>query len=523
MREIVLYDTTLRDGCQAEDISFTVEDKVRIARKLDELGIHYIEGGWPGSNPKDSQFFKEIRRFPLSHAKVVAFGSTARAGTLPEEDYNLKSLITSKTTVATIFGKSWDIHVKDALGITLPENLKLIGLSISYLKKHFSQVFFDAEHFFDGFKANPSYALQTLKEAAHAGADCIVLCDTNGGTLPHQLSEIIEQVKKCLATTTLGIHTHNDSEVAVANSLVAVQLGIDHVQGTINGIGERCGNANLCSLIPNLRVKLNYNCVSKRQLAQLQEVSRFVYELANLQPLKHQPYVGSSAFAHKGGVHVSAIQKKPETYQHVPPELVGNTQRVLISDLSGKSTILQKAKEFGISLSSRDPVVQEIVERLKELEGQGFQFEGAEGSFELLMMEALGTKRKYFELVGFRVINERREDEPPVCEATIMVKVGGRTEHTASLGNGPVNALDNALRKALEKFYPQLKDIELIDYKVRVLSSGQGTAAKVRVLIETGDKKHRWGTVGVSENIIEASWKALVDSISYKLYKDERK
>jgi len=523
MQGIVLYDTTLRDGCQAEDISFTVEDKIRIAKKLDELGIHYIEGGWPGSNPKDMQFFREIRKIPLKHAKLVSFGSTIRAGTLPEEDRNLKSLINSKTSVVTIFGKSWDIHVKYALGIKLAENLKLIYDTVTYLKKQFAEVFFDAEHFFDGFKTNPKYALQTLKEVSKAGADCIVLCDTNGGTLPHQLSDIIKEVKKHINKTPLGIHTHNDSEMAVANSIVAVQLGISHVQGTINGIGERCGNANLCSIIPNLKLKLNCDCISKKRLTKLQEVSRFVYELSNIQPLKHQPYVGNSAFAHKGGVHVSAIQKKPETYEHVSPELVGNVQRVLISDLSGRSSIVRKAKDFKINISSRDPVVHEIVEKLKELENQGFQFEGAEASFELLMMEALGTRRRYFELVEFRVINERREGDLPLCEATIMVKVGGETEHTAALGNGPVNALDNALRKALEKFYPQLKETELIDYKVRVLSSGEGTASKVRVLVETGDRKHRWGTVGVSENIIEASWKALVDSINYKLYKDERK
>jgi 2-isopropylmalate synthase len=523
MQEVKLYDTTLRDGCQAEDISFMVEDKVRIARKLDELGVHYIEGGWPGSNPKDIKFFREIRGISLKQARVVSFGSTARAGTLPEEDRNLKSLINSKTDVVTIFGKSWDIHVKYALRIKLSENIKLISNTIKYLKKYFSEVFFDAEHFFDGFKADREYALQTVKEASKAGADCIILCDTNGGTLPHQLSDAIKEVKKHITGTPLGIHTHNDSELAVANSITAVQLGISQVQGTINGIGERCGNADLCSIIPNLKLKLNCNCISKKQLVKIQEVSRFVYELANLQPLKHQPYVGSSAFAHKGGVHVSAIQRKPETYEHISPELVGNVQRVLISDLSGKSSIMQKAKEFKVNISSKDPVVHEIVERLKNLESQGFQFEGAEASFELLMMEALGTKRKYFELVGFRIINERRKGEHPVCEATIMVKVGGRTEHTAALGNGPVNALDNALRKSLEKFYPQLKETELIDYKVRVLSTGEGTASNVRVLVETGDKKHKWGTVGVSKNIIEASWQALVDSINYKLYKDERK
>ena len=519
---ITLYDTTLRDGSQAEDISFTVEDKVRIAQKIDELGIHYIEGGWPGSNPKDMRFFSEIRSVPLKHAQIVAFGSTAKAGTPPEKDRNLKSLIRANTKVVTIFGKSWDVHVKEVLRIKLSENAKLIADTIKYLKPRFAQVFYDAEHFFDGFKANPRYAVQTIKAAAQSGADCIILCDTNGGTLSHEMREIIEEVKQKIPGTPLGIHTHNDSELAVANSLLAVQLGVSQVQGTINGIGERCGNANLCSIIPNLTLKLNYSCVTKPQLAKLQEVSRFVYELANLQPRKHQPYVGSSAFAHKGGVHVSAIRKKPETYEHISPDQVGNVQRVLISELAGRSNIMQKAQEFNINISSGDPAVHAIVEQLKHLESEGFQFEGAEASFELLMMEALGTKRKYFELVGFRVINERREGEHPVCEATIMVTVEGKTEHTAALGNGPVNALDNALRKSLEKFYPRLKETTLIDYKVRVLSSGEGTGSKVRVLVETGDKVNKWGTVGVSENIIEASWQALVDSINYKLYHDEK-
>lgn len=523
MRDIRLYDTTLRDGAQAEDIAFTVEDKLRIARKIDELGIHYIEGGWPGSNPRDAHFFKEARNLPLKHATMVAFGSTAKSGTPPEEDRNLKALIKSRTGAVTVFGKSWDIHVKDALRISPSENLRLITDSVAYLKQQCARVFFDAEHFFDGFRANRDYALRSVQAAANAGADCVVLCDTNGGTLPDRLREIISEVRDRLRETPLGIHTHNDAEVAVANSIIAVQLGVSQVQGTINGIGERCGNANLCSIIPNLVLKLNLPCITGKQLTKLQEVSRFVYELANLQPLSHQPYVGRSAFAHKGGVHVSAIARKPQTYEHIVPGLVGNVQRVLISDLSGKSSILQKAREFKINISSKDPVVQEIMERLKHLEHQGYQFEGAEASFELLMMEALGTRRKYFELVGFRIINERLQGNESMCEATIMVRVGGRTEHTAAMGNGPVNALDNALRKALEKFYPQLKETSLIDYKVRVLSSGQGTGSRVRVLVESGDGTHTWGTVGVSENIIEASWQALVDSVNYKLYKDERR
>jgi len=521
VKQIKIYDTTLRDGSQAEDISFSVEDKIRIAKRLDDLGIHYIEGGWPGSNPRDQKFFKEVMNYPFKHAKIVSFGSTTRPGTLPEKDHNLRSLISSHTPLITIFGKTWDIHVREALRIDLRSNLSLISQSLKFLKLHCPEVFFDAEHFFDGYKANPAYAREVLKKAQDAGADCIILCDTNGGTLCQELQEIIREVKRHISTP-LGIHTHNDSELAVANSILAIQLGITQVQGTINGLGERCGNANLCSIIPNLKLKLNIDCIPSDKLTKLCDISRFVFELANMQPLSHQPFVGSSAFAHKAGIHVSAIKRNPETYEHISPERVGNIQRVLISDLAGKSNILYKAKEYNIDIASRDPAVQKILSNLKELENKGYQFEGAEASFELLMKDALGTQKSYFKLVGFRVINEKRLDEKPYCEATIMVNVGGKAEHTAALGNGPVNALDNALRKALEKFYPQIKKTELVDYKVRVLDSGQGTASKVRVLIETGDKKDTWGTVGVSENIIEASWQALVDSINYKLYKDEK-
>jgi 2-isopropylmalate synthase len=519
---VYLYDTTLRDGCQAEDISFSTEDKIRIALKLDELGIHYIEGGWPGANPKDLRFFKEVKRHHFKLSKVCAFGSTVRPGCAPSRDTSMRHLVESRADGVALFGKAWDSHVKVALRIPLAENLQLVGASVRYLGSHFRQVFFDAEHFFDGFKANREYALRTVTEAEAAGADWIILCDTNGGTLTHELVQIIEQVKRVVRTP-LGIHAHNDSDCAVANSLAAVGTGINHVQGTINGLGERCGNANLCSIIPNLKLKLKRDCISNDRLTKLKEVSRFVYELANIQPSKHQPFVGESAFAHKGGVHVSAITKNPETYEHIRPHKVGNRQRVLISDQAGKSNILHKAKEFGIRLKGKDGAVQGLVDKVKHLEDEGFQFEGAEASFELMMNKDLGKRPKYFELMGFRVINEkRREDEPPISEATIMVKVRGKVEHTASLGNGPVNALDNAIRKALEKFYPQIKDVELIDYKVRVLSSGEGTGARVRVLIETGDKRQKWGTVGVSENIIEASWQALVDSITYKLYKDEK-
>lgn len=523
MSQIQLYDTTLRDGTQAEDVSLLVEDKIRIAHKLDEMGIHYIEGGWPGSNPKDVAFFKEIKKEKLHQTRVAAFGSTRRARVTPDKDQNIRTLIQSEADVVTIFGKTWDFQVREALRITLEENLELIYDSLEYLKSRVPQVFYDAEHFFDGFKANPDYALKTLKAAEQAGVDCIVLCDTNGGTMPFEIAGIVDQVRKSVKTP-LGIHTHNDSECAVANTLAAVERGVVHVQGTINGFGERCGNANLCSIIPALVLKMKRECLSGEQLKRLSELSRFVYELCNLSPDKHQPYVGKSAFAHKGGVHVSAIQRHPETYEHIRPELVGNTTRVLVSDLSGRSNILAKAQEFNINLDSKDPVAMEILDKIKELENQGYQFEGAEASFELLMKRALGTHRKFFSVMGFRVIDERRhDDQKPLAEATIMVKVGGKIEHTAAVGNGPVNALDNALRKALEKFYPKLKEVRLHDYKVRVLPAGQGTASVTRVLIESGDRESRWGTVGVSDNIIEASYQALIDSIEYKLDKVEEK
>ena len=521
MSLVKLYDTTLRDGTQAEDISLLVEDKIRIARKLDEIGIHYIEGGWPGSNPKDVAFFKDIKKEKLSHAKIAAFGSTRRAKITPDKDQNIRTLIQAEPDAVTIFGKTWDFHVREALRISLDENLELIFDSLEYLKAHAPEVFYDAEHFFDGYKANAEYAIKTLKAAEDAKVDCIVLCDTNGGTMPFELAEIIKDVRKHIKTP-LGIHTHNDSECAVANSLLAVAQGIVQVQGTINGFGERCGNANLCSVIPALKLKMKQECISSDQLKKLRELSRYVYELANFSPNKHQPYVGNSAFAHKGGVHVSAIQRHPETYEHIRPELVGNTTRVLISDLSGRANILAKAEEFQINLDSKDPVTLDILDNIKEMENRGYQFEGAEASFELLMKRALGTHKKFFSVIGFRVIDEKRhEEQKTISEATIMVKVGGKVEHTAAEGNGPVNALDNAIRKALEKFYPRIKEVKLLDYKVRVLPAGQGTASATRVLIESGDKESRWGTVGVSDNIIDASYQALIDCIEYKLHKDE--
>src|SRR5512133_2574180 len=521
MSLIKLYDTTLRDGTQAEDISFLVVDKIRIAQKLDELGVHYIEGGWPGSNPKDIAFFKEIKKVSLHQAKIAAFGSTRRAKTTPDQDNNIITLIQAQPDVVTIFGKTWDFHVREALRISLEENLELINDSLAYLKQHVAEVVYDAEHFFDGYKANPVYALKTLLAAQEAGVDCIALCDTNGGTLPHEIPAILAAVQQVISIP-LGIHTHNDGDCAVANSLMAVEHGIVQVQGTINGFGERCGNANLCSIIPALRLKMGKECISDEQLRNLRSVSRYVYELANLVPPKHQAYVGNSAFAHKGGVHVSAIQRHPETYEHMRPELVGNQTRVLVSDLSGRANVLAKAEEFNINLDSKDPVTLEILDNIKEMENRGYQFEGAEASFELLMKKALGTHKKFFTILGFRVIDEKRgEEQKPTAEATIMVKVGGKIEHTAAEGSGPVNALDNALRKALEKFYPKLKEVKLHDYKVRVLPAGQGTASSIRVLIESGDKESRWGTVGVSSNVIEASYQALIDSIEYKLHKEE--
>jgi len=520
MKTVTLYDTTLREGNQAEDISFSLEDKLRITVKLDNLGVQYIEGGWPGSNPKDISYFKEIQSYSLKHSTVVAFGSTARPGKPVEKDKNLLNLLKARTNAVTIFGKTWDTHVHDVLKISPAENLTLIKESIAFLKQHVREVFFDAEHFFDGYKSNSEYAAQVLEAATQGGADCLVLCDTNGGCLPNEVQHIVRKIKKQNALR-LGIHAHNDSDVAVANSLAAVQAGCSHVQATINGFGERCGNANLCSIIPNLQLKMGLNCIAPEQLTGLSEVSHFVNEIANLAPSKHQPFVGNSAFAHKAGVHVSAVKRNPETYEHIAPELIGNTQRILVSDQAGRANIVQKAREFNLDIETHAPLVQELLAELKELEEQGFQFEGAEASFQLRMRRALGISKRYFDLVGFRVIIEKRADDEINTEATIMVRVSGSIEHTAAVGNGPVNALDNALRKALETFYPTLRDVSLLDYKVRVFSTGAGTGSRVRVLVESGDHHDSWGTVGVSENIIEASWQALTDSITYKLLKDE--
>jgi 2-isopropylmalate synthase len=524
-RLIKLYDTTLRDGTQGEGVSFSMEDKVRIAQRLDALGIHYIEGGWPGSNPKDLRFFKRVQGAVFKTAKISAFGATRRPGVRPQEDPNLQALVEAGPPVVTIFGKSWDFHVTAALGTTLEENIAMIGDSIAYLLKHFEEVIYDAEHFFDGFKRNRDYALATLRAAEAAGAHCLVLCDTNGGCVPGEIAGILTEVKKVVRPESpLGIHVHNDTECAVANTLTAVAGGVNHVQGTINGYGERCGNANLVSIIPNLMLKMGLESIPRENLRDLRDVSRFVSELANRKPWEAQPYVGDSAFAHKGGIHVSAVLKHPDTYEHVDPESVGNHRRVLVSELAGQSNILWKAREYGIDLDKNTPDARRILEMLKRLEDEGFQFEGAEASFELLMERALGNHRPYFELQGFRVIVEDQgTGTEPVAEATVKLRVKGIEEHTAASGNGPVNALDHALRKALEDFYPNLRQMSLLDYKVRILDESKATAAKTRVLITSGDGDETWGTVGVADNIIEASWQALVDSVEYKLRRDERR
>jgi 2-isopropylmalate synthase len=523
VKRLQIYDTTLRDGAQAEDVTFTLEDKLRISERLDDLGIHYIEGGWPGSNPRDEQYFREVKRLGLRHAKIAAFGSTRRAGVRASEDRNLQLCVRADTPVITIVGKTWDFQVREDLRIPLKENVEVVHDTMAYLRRHVDEVVFDAEHFFDGFAANADYALECLRAAADGGATLLCLCDTRGGSLPDQVAIAVDAARG--VGLPLAIHCHNDCELAVANSITAVEHGCVQVQGTINGFGERCGNANLVSVIAVMQVKRGYHCVTAAQLRKLAEVSHFVCELANLEPNKRQPFVGQSAFAHKGGLHVAAVQKNAATYEHMDPALVGNVQRVLVSDLSGRSNLLYKAEKFGLDLHSNKPAVTSLLQELKELESRGFAYEGAEASFELLMQKALdGDRVRYYRLIGFRVIDEKRaEGEAPIAEATIMLEgPDGQVEHTAAQGNGPVNALDQALRKALCKFYPEIEQVRLHDYKVRVLPGEPGTAALVRVLVESGDEHERWGTVGVSHNVIDASWQALVDSMDYKLYKERR-
>jgi len=525
---IQIYDTTLRDGCQSEEIHFTTADKVRLTQKLDDLGVAYIEGGWPGSNPTDSHYFQEIKNYRLKYSKISAFGSTHAPKASPENDLSFKQTLLADPQAITLFGKTWDIHVQEALRISKERNLELIQGSLAYIRPHIPELFFDAEHFFDGFKADQAYAMACLDKAIIAGADVIVLCDTNGGTLTTELQEIIQAVREAYPRQELGIHVHNDCELAVANSLQAVNCGVRQVQGTINGYGERCGNANLSSIIPALELKMHRRCLPEGHLKKLRNAALYISEVANIRPFIRQPFVGKSAFAHKGGIHVSAVRRNPLTYEHIPPESVGNKRRVLLSDLSGQSNILFKAKQFGIPLEKTDPAVKDVLAKVKELESIGYEYAVAEASFELLLNQTMGRGKKYYTLLGFRVTDAKnKEKNTPFSEATVMIQVGGEIEHTAATGDGPVNALDNALRKGLEIFYPNLKEMTLMDFKVRVLTPNQnlcpGTASRVRVLIESGDQHDRWVTVGVSENIVEASWQALVDSINYKLFKDDQR
>jgi 2-isopropylmalate synthase len=522
MQKIELYDTTLRDGSQGEGISFSVADKLKITEKLDELGVHFIEGGWPGANPKDMEYFRKAKKHKLKTAKLTAFGSTRRANTKVAQDAILKGLLSAETKYITIFGKSWDLHVKDVFKCDLSENLKMISDSVGYLTSKGRTVFYDAEHFFDGYKDNREYALKTLKAAEGAGAKRIILCDTNGGTITSQVFEIVEEVR-CVIKVPIGIHAHNDCEMAVANSVAAVQAGCIQVHGTINGYGERCGNANLMSIIPALKLKLGIDCVSDMALRELTEISRFIAETSNMKPMDSQPFVGNSAFAHKAGVHVNAVLKNSRTYEHIDPSLIGNHRRLLISELSGKSTILKKAEEMNLGIGKDEEKGKSILKLLQELENKGFHFEAAEASLELFMKRAMKKFKDFFELEDFRVIIEKKRGGKMTSEAIIKLKVGKDIEHTASQGDGPVNALDSALRKALMAFYPKLAEMHLTDYKVRVLDEKQGTAARVRVLIQSEDKDDTWWTIGVSENVIDASWQALVDSVEYKLLKDIKK
>lgn len=516
---VQIYDSTLRDGAQAEGISFSLDDKLMIVERLDDLGVHYIEGGWPNpTNPKDLEFFLRARDMDFQNAKVTAFGSTRKASNPPEADAILNTLLQADTEVVTLFGKSWGHHVTHVLRTTPEENLQLIQDSVAYIRVNGREVIYDAEHFFDGYKADAEYAVNTLLAAQKGGAGILVLCDTNGGTLPLELHDIIAHVRERIAIP-FGIHTHNDTGVGVANSIIAVEMGATQVQGTFNGYGERCGNANLCSIVPSLELKLGKHCIGPENLQKLMDFSRFLSETANVFHDHRQPYVGESAFAHKGGVHIDAMVKQPATYEHCAPQRVGNERRFLLSEQSGGATIAAKLEHLIPDLDKRHPTVQRLLRQIKQLEHEGYVFEGAEASFEILARKALGTYHDPFRLIDFRTIN-RKTAQGTEVEAIVKIEVEGRVYHTVAEGDGPVNALDAALRQALETVYPALKKVHLADYKVRVLSGHDGTAARVRVLIESSDGKRVWNTVGVSENIIEASWTALVDSFSYKLLKD---
>jgi 2-isopropylmalate synthase len=514
--KIFTFDTTLRDGTQGESISFSVDDKLIIAQKLDELGIDYIEGGWPGSNPKDRDFFTRAAELKLSHARLTAFGSTRFAKNPVEEDRNVRALVEAGTPVTSIFGKTWDLHVKHALGITEEENLKLISETVAYLKAHGKEVVYDAEHFFDGYAANPDYALRTLDAAHRAGADVLVLCDTNGGTVTGRLVEIVAEVRRRFDGV-IGIHTHNDSDLAVANTIGAVEAGATHVQGCMNGYGERCGNANLASVIANLELKLGHTTVGPEKLTELNGVCRFIAEIANLPLRNDQPFVGKSAFAHKGGVHVSAVLKDAATYEHIRPEKVGNRQRVLVSDLSGRGNILYKLKQHGLADRLSEDTRRELLERIKQMEYEGYELEAAEGTFELLVREALHPGLHFFDVDSYEVATRGGGTGPLHTTATVTLRAQDGVHSATAVGHGPFNALHLCLRKCLSKLYPQITDVRLTDYKVRVLDSYRGTAANVRVLIEWSDHRKSWSTVGVSDNVIEASWKALVDAIRLEL------
>ena len=532
MDPILLYDTTLRDGTQGENITFSADEKLNIAMRLDDIGIHYIEGGWPGSNPRDVAFFNLAKRVTFKHARLAAFGSTRKPGINPDQDNNLNALLEAETPAVTIFGKSWDLHVEKIMNNTLQENLSMINDSVAFLKRHGREIIYDAEHFFDGYKNNRDYALESLAAALNGGADFIVLCDTNGGTLPFELESIIAEVQQqrnSISTgpsqnvsVKLGIHSHNDCGMAVANSITAVQNGAVMVHGTMNGYGERCGNADLTSIIPILGIKMDRACVTEENLKKLQNLSRYVSETTNLVPLNSRPFVGKSAFAHKGGIHVSAIMKTPRAYEHMDPGMVGNSRRVLISDLSGKSNVEYKAKELGVELGKNGFNSRQIASEIKQMEQEGYQFDSADGTFKILLEKFTDQFKPHFALESFRVTIEKDKDQPCSAHATIKISVGDKQEITAGEGYGPVSALDNALRKALDKFYPDLDTMRLVDFKVRVIDGTRGTAAKVRVLIESRDQNEIWSTIGVSEDIIEASWQALADSFQFKLDNEER-
>jgi 2-isopropylmalate synthase len=519
-KKIVLYDTTLRDGTQGEQVNVSAEDKLRIAKKLDEMGIEYIEGGWPGSNPKDARFFEMARKTTFNTSRLTAFGSTRRANVTPENDESLQAIIAAETGTVTIFGKSWDLHATEILGVTLDENLSMIEDTVRFLKGKGREVVYDAEHFFDGYKRNPSYALKTLEAAVNSGSDVIVLCDTNGGTLPHEIRSIMDAVMPKLAGKAVGIHPHNDCGLAVANSLEAVRAGAVMVQGTINGYGERCGNVDLISIIGNLQLKMGYACLPGDNVKRLTELSHYISNVINIPPMNHLPFAGASAFAHKAGVHVSAIQKNFSAYEHIDPELVGNRRRVLVSDLSGKSNIEYKTREMDVKLGLNCDS-KKIVNTIKILEDKGYQFEAAEGSLELLIRKASNQFIDPFTLESLRVTIEKDKSGPTSSQATIKVCVGDKYEITAAEGDGPVNAMDNALRKALLNFYPEIAEMKLVDFRVMVIEGTEGTGARVRVRIDSGDGQEVWSTVGVSENIIEAAWQSLVDSIQYKLLKNK--